>query len=65
MRVLGISGSLRRGSYNTALLRHAGELLVAEGAVAAGPVVEPEPHPARTAPTVSVAIVAAILVATV
>ena len=25
MRVLGISGSLRRGSFNTALLRHAGE----------------------------------------
>ena len=32
MRVLGISGSLRRGSYNTALLRHAGELFQAEGA---------------------------------
>jgi chromate reductase, NAD(P)H dehydrogenase (quinone) len=32
MRVLGISGSLRRGSHNTALLRHAGELLEAEGA---------------------------------
>ena len=32
MRVLGISGSLRRDSYNTALLRHAGELLEAEGA---------------------------------
>jgi chromate reductase, NAD(P)H dehydrogenase (quinone) len=32
MRVLGISGSLRRGSYNTALLRHAGELFEAEGA---------------------------------
>jgi chromate reductase len=31
MRVLGISGSLRRGSYNTALLRHAGELFEAEG----------------------------------
>jgi chromate reductase, NAD(P)H dehydrogenase (quinone) len=32
MRVLGISGSLRRDSHNTALLRHAGELLEAEGA---------------------------------
>jgi chromate reductase, NAD(P)H dehydrogenase (quinone) len=32
MRVLGISGSLRRNSHNTALLRHAGELLQAEGA---------------------------------
>jgi chromate reductase len=32
VRVLGISGSLRRGSYNTALLRHAGELFEAEGA---------------------------------
>src|SRR6266540_5796509 len=32
MRVLGISGSLRRDSYNTALLRHVGELLEAEGA---------------------------------
>jgi chromate reductase len=32
MRVLGISGSLRRDSYNTALLRHAGALLEAEGA---------------------------------
>jgi chromate reductase len=32
MRVLGISGSLRRESYNSALLRHAGELLEAEGA---------------------------------
>jgi len=32
MRVLGISGSLRRHSYNTALLRHAGELFEAEGA---------------------------------
>jgi len=32
MRVLGISGSLRRDSYNTALLRHAGQLLEAEGA---------------------------------
>ena len=31
MRVLGISGSLRRGSHNTALLRHAGELFEAEG----------------------------------
>jgi chromate reductase, NAD(P)H dehydrogenase (quinone) len=31
MRVLGISGSLRRDSYNSALLRHAGELLEAEG----------------------------------
>lgn len=27
MRILGISGSLRRGSYNTSLLRAAGELL--------------------------------------
>jgi len=27
MRILGISGSLRRGSYNTALLRHAGVML--------------------------------------
>jgi chromate reductase len=32
VRVLGISGSLRRQSYNTALLRHAGELFEAEGA---------------------------------
>jgi chromate reductase, NAD(P)H dehydrogenase (quinone) len=32
MRVLGISGSLRRGSYNTALLRYAGDLFEAEGA---------------------------------
>jgi chromate reductase len=32
MRVLGISGSLRRASHNTALLRHAGELFDAEGA---------------------------------
>ena len=32
MRVLGISGSLRHDSYNTALLRDVGELLVAEGA---------------------------------
>jgi chromate reductase, NAD(P)H dehydrogenase (quinone) len=32
MRVLGISGSLRHGSYNTALLRHAGGLFEAEGA---------------------------------
>jgi chromate reductase, NAD(P)H dehydrogenase (quinone) len=32
MRVLGISGSLRRESYNTALLRHAGDLIEAEGA---------------------------------
>src|ERR1700679_3966403 len=32
MRVLGISGSLRRDSYNTALLRHVGDLLEAEGA---------------------------------
>ena len=32
MRVLGISGSLRRDSYNTALLRHAGELFEAKGA---------------------------------
>jgi chromate reductase, NAD(P)H dehydrogenase (quinone) len=31
MRVLGISGSLRRDSHNTALLRHAGELFAAEG----------------------------------
>jgi chromate reductase len=31
MRVLGISGSLRHGSYNTALLRHAGELFEREG----------------------------------
>jgi chromate reductase len=39
MRVLGISGSLRQGSYNTALLLHAGELLEAaraEFAVYAG-----------------------------
>ncbi|HTF55220.1 MAG TPA: hypothetical protein VK735_47910 [Pseudonocardia sp.] len=41
------------------------ELLVAEGAVAAGAALEPEPHPARTAPTVRVAIPAAILVAMV
>ena len=32
MRILGISGSLRRDSYNTALLRRAGELFEAEGA---------------------------------
>jgi chromate reductase, NAD(P)H dehydrogenase (quinone) len=32
MRVLGISGSLRRGSFNGVLLRHAGDLFVAEGA---------------------------------
>ena len=32
MRVLGISGSLRRSSYNTALLRHAGVLFEGEGA---------------------------------
>jgi chromate reductase len=32
MRVLGISGSLRRDSHNTALLRHAGELFEAVGA---------------------------------
>lgn len=31
MRVLGISGSLRRDSHNTALLRHAGDLFEAEG----------------------------------
>jgi chromate reductase, NAD(P)H dehydrogenase (quinone) len=32
MRVLGVSGSLRRDSFNTALLRHAGDLFEAEGA---------------------------------
>jgi chromate reductase, NAD(P)H dehydrogenase (quinone) len=32
VRVLGISGSLRRGSHNTALLRYAGGLVEAEGA---------------------------------
>ena len=32
MRVLGISGSLRRDSHNMALLRHAGELIEAQGA---------------------------------
>jgi chromate reductase, NAD(P)H dehydrogenase (quinone) len=32
MRVLGISGSLRRQSYNTALLQHAGDLFEADGA---------------------------------
>jgi chromate reductase len=32
MRVLGISGSMRRDSYNTALLRHAGDLFEADGA---------------------------------
>jgi chromate reductase, NAD(P)H dehydrogenase (quinone) len=32
MRVLGISGSLRRDSFNTKLLRAAAELLAAEGA---------------------------------
>src|SRR5436190_16833575 len=31
MRVLGISGSLRRDSHNTALLRHVGELFEAQG----------------------------------
>jgi chromate reductase len=30
--VLGVSGSLRRDSYNAALLRHAGDLFEAEGA---------------------------------
>jgi chromate reductase, NAD(P)H dehydrogenase (quinone) len=30
MRILGISGSLRRDSYNTKLLRHAGELFASE-----------------------------------
>jgi chromate reductase len=32
MRVLGISGSLRHDSHNTALLRHVGELFEVEGA---------------------------------
>jgi chromate reductase, NAD(P)H dehydrogenase (quinone) len=32
VKILGISGSLRRGSYNTKLLANAGELLAAEGA---------------------------------
>jgi chromate reductase len=32
MRVLGISGSLRRESHNSALLRHAADLFEAEGA---------------------------------
>jgi len=32
MRILGISGSLRRDSYNAALLRHAGKVFEAEGA---------------------------------
>jgi chromate reductase, NAD(P)H dehydrogenase (quinone) len=32
VRVLGISGSLRRGSFNTALLRHTGVLFENEGA---------------------------------
>ena len=32
MRVLGISGSLRHGSYNTSLLRHARDLFEADGA---------------------------------
>jgi chromate reductase, NAD(P)H dehydrogenase (quinone) len=32
MRILGISGALRREAYSTALLRHAGELFEAEGA---------------------------------
>jgi chromate reductase, NAD(P)H dehydrogenase (quinone) len=32
MWVLGISGSLRRDSYNTSVLRHAGDLFEAEGA---------------------------------
>lgn len=32
MRVLGISGSLRRASFNTALVRHAGDLFEAAGA---------------------------------
>ena len=31
MRILGISGSLRRDSYNTALLHHVGELFETEG----------------------------------
>jgi chromate reductase, NAD(P)H dehydrogenase (quinone) len=31
MRVLGISGSLRRDSYNTKLLRHVGELFETDG----------------------------------
>jgi chromate reductase len=32
MRVLGISGSLRRGSHNTRLLRAAGEMVTEQGA---------------------------------
>jgi chromate reductase len=32
VHVLGLSGSLRRDSYNTALLRYAGQLVEAEGA---------------------------------
>jgi chromate reductase, NAD(P)H dehydrogenase (quinone) len=32
VRILGLSGSLRRGSYNTALLRYAGEIVEAEDA---------------------------------
>jgi chromate reductase len=32
VRILGLSGSLRGGSYNTELLRYAGELFEAEGA---------------------------------
>ena len=32
MRILGISGSLRDGSHNTAIVRHAGELFTAAGA---------------------------------
>ncbi len=32
MTILGVSGSLRRGSYNTKLLANAGELLAAGGA---------------------------------
>ena len=31
MRILGISGSLRRGSHNTKLLRAAGALMDAQG----------------------------------
>jgi chromate reductase len=32
MRVLGISGSVRSGSHNTAIVRHAGDLFTAAGA---------------------------------
>src|SRR5207237_2006250 len=75
MKVLGISGSLRRDSYNTMLLRAAGELLpdgveleLWEGLKAVPPYdqdddVEPAPAPAA-ALRAAIAGVDAVLVAT-